>query len=158
MARIKHIAHPISDRALQEPKNMTSEDVLQALSQQREDSMNAASSRSHDDSLGDTSDSGSESWSCDSKDTTSKSDSSKCMKVVAAVAAAGITFDFSISKVGRMHVVAMETHTRYFRKGYCWVPSMDIVLMPQAKEAVVFEDLFSVGLRMPPHSVLVEIL
>jgi hypothetical protein len=35
---------------------------------------------------------------------------------------------------------------------------MESVLDPKENEAVVFEDFFAAGLRIPPHSVLLDIL
>jgi hypothetical protein len=58
----------------------------------------------------DTGDSSSKRRSGDSVDTASKSDSSRHMKVVAAAATMGITFDFGVSNVGRTHVAELATH------------------------------------------------
>jgi hypothetical protein len=46
----------------------------------------------------------------------------------------------------------------YFAEGSAREPGEEIVLEPNSDEAVVFEEFFSVGLRMPPHRVLTEIL
>jgi hypothetical protein len=46
----------------------------------------------------------------------------------------------------------------YFPKGHAWPPGLETVHTPWADEAVVFEDLVSAGLRVPPHPVLTEIL
>jgi hypothetical protein len=69
MVHIKHAAHPISDSALPETRDMASEDVTEALSRQREDSADATSSQSHDDSPANTSDRDNKSWSSGSSDT-----------------------------------------------------------------------------------------
>jgi hypothetical protein len=74
---------------------MAPEDITEALSQQREDSMDAASSQIRDDSLVDTGDSDIESWSGDSKDRAFKSDSSKWLKVATVDATAEIDCGFS---------------------------------------------------------------
>jgi hypothetical protein len=71
---------------------------------------------------------------------------------------ARITFDFGLSNVGRTWVMTLETHTHYFLKGYCWAPNTKTVPAPRANEVVVFDDLFSAGLHILPHPVLVEIL
>jgi hypothetical protein len=55
-------------------------------------------------------------------------------------------------------VATMGTHARYFLKGNDWSLGTETFLMPWVNKAVVFEDLFLVGLRMPSHLVLVEIL
>jgi hypothetical protein len=52
----------------------------------------------------------------------------------------------------------MESYARYFPKGCCRPPSAEYVTEPRANEAIVFEDFFTAGLRMPPHPVLVDIL
>jgi hypothetical protein len=46
----------------------------------------------------------------------------------------------------------------YFAEGMGRVPEEETVLEPQLDEAVVFEEYFSAGLRMPPHPVLANIL
>jgi hypothetical protein len=48
----------------------------------------------------------------------------------------------------------MEAHAQYFLKGYSQAPGLEIVPTPWAIEAVVFEDLFSMRLHMPPHPML----
>jgi hypothetical protein len=157
MVRIKQTAHPISNRVLPKPTNMASEDVAKVLSQQREDSVDAASSWSCDGSL-DTSDSDSKSQSSDSGDTASESDSSKHTKVVTADAAVGITFNFDVSNVGKARVIATETHARYFPKGYYLAVGVETVPTPRMNEVMVFEDLFSAWLCMALHLVQAEIL
>jgi hypothetical protein len=57
-----------------------------------------------------------------------------------------------------MHVVALESHVHYFPKGYYQAPSTETIPVPHVNEAVVFEDMFVVGICMLPHLVLVEIL
>jgi hypothetical protein len=52
----------------------------------------------------------------------------------------------------------MESYTRYFPKGYGQPPDAESVSEPRANKAVIFEDFFAIGLRMPPHLVLVDIL
>jgi hypothetical protein len=46
----------------------------------------------------------------------------------------------------------------YFMKGVGRAPSEETVMEPNIDEAVVFENFFNVGLRMPQHPALVEIL
>jgi hypothetical protein len=46
----------------------------------------------------------------------------------------------------------------YFVEGSSREPVEEIVPEPNSDEAVVFEEFFVVGLRMPPHRVLTEIL
>jgi hypothetical protein len=77
---------------------------------------------------------------------------------VVAAAAAGITFDFNASDVGKACITSMENNTHYFPKGYRRPPSAESVPEPRANEVVVFEDFFIVGLHMPPHLALADIL
>jgi hypothetical protein len=46
----------------------------------------------------------------------------------------------------------------YFAEGSAREPGEEVIPKPAANEAVVFEDFFVVGLRMPPHLVLTDIL
>jgi hypothetical protein len=132
--------------------------VTETLSQQRKGSEDVVSSPKREDSPANTGDSDSKSRSGGSNDTSSESGSSKRAKVAMANVATKITFDFGVSNVGKTRVVAMESHTRYFLKGYCWAPDAETVPTPRANEAVMFKDLFVAGLHMPLHPVLVEIL
>jgi hypothetical protein len=104
--------------------------------------------------LVDSGDSGSKSRSGDSGDMTSNSRTN----VATTVAAIRITFDFGLSNVGRTRVVVLETHTHFLPKGYCQATSAETVPETQTNGAVVFEDLFTTGLCMPPHLVLAGIL
>jgi hypothetical protein len=85
-----------------------------------------------------------------------ESDESSHAKV--ATAAAGIAFDFGLSNVGKACITSLETCACYFPKGYCKASGTKTVSESRANEAVVFEDLLTAGLRMPPHPVLAEIL
>jgi hypothetical protein len=84
-------------------------------------------------------------------------DSVKRMKVTTATTAIRMTFDFSVSKVGKAHIRVME-HVSYFAKGHARPLSLEIVPTPWDDEVAVFEDLFSTGLHMSPHPMLMEIL
>jgi hypothetical protein len=46
----------------------------------------------------------------------------------------------------------------YFVEGEARAPGEETTLEPNDDEVVIFEDFFVAGLRMPPHSVLVNIL
>jgi hypothetical protein len=46
----------------------------------------------------------------------------------------------------------------YFAKGSACEPGEEVILERAANEAVVFEEFFAVGLRMPPHPVLTDIM
>jgi tRNA A37 threonylcarbamoyladenosine synthetase subunit TsaC/SUA5/YrdC len=61
-------------------------------------------------------------------------------------------------KVAEVAAVIEENYARYFPKGYSGAPGAESVLEPHVNEAIVFEDFFTVGLRMPPHPVLSDIL
>jgi hypothetical protein len=58
----------------------------------------------------------------------------------------------------KFRIGSMESYTRYFPKGYGQPPDAESVSEPRANKAVIFEDFFAIGLRMPPHLVLVDIL
>jgi hypothetical protein len=47
---------------------------------------------------------------------------------------------------------------RYFAEGSAREPEEETVPEPTDDEAVVFEEFFTTGLRMPPHPALTEIL
>jgi hypothetical protein len=81
------------------------------------------------------------------------------VKVAAAAAAARIIFNFSLSTLCRedARCCAGNSHA-LFPEGLLLVPDAVTVPAPQANEVVVFKDLFLVGLHMPPHPVLAEIL
>jgi hypothetical protein len=80
------------------------------------------------------------------------------LNVAAAAAAAGITFNFRTFGVVKAQIVSMENYACYFLKGYYRSPGAESVPEPRTKEAIVFEDFFTTGLRMLPHHVLVDIL
>jgi hypothetical protein len=46
----------------------------------------------------------------------------------------------------------------YFAEGLGREPGEETVLEPHPDEAMVFEEFFTTGLRMPPHPVLADIL
>jgi hypothetical protein len=52
----------------------------------------------------------------------------------------------------------MESYACYFPTGYGQPPSAENVSKTRANEAIIFEDFFTVGLHMPLHLVLVDIL
>jgi hypothetical protein len=57
--------------------------------------------------------------------------------------------------VSRIHEM---TENNYFVKGMGHEPGEGTVPEPNGDEAVVFEEFFTAGLRMPPHLVLADIL
>jgi hypothetical protein len=99
-----------------------------------------------------------ESQSSDFGDSETASDNSVRLKVAAAAALAGISYDFGPSTIMKAHLRSLENNTHYFSKGYERPPSAESVLVPRANEVVVFEDFFTAGLHMLPHLVLVDIL
>jgi hypothetical protein len=99
-----------------------------------------------------------ESQSGDSKDSETSSDSSTRLKVAAAAALAGITYYFGQSTVMKTRLGSLGNHGHYFPMGYGRPPGAESMPEPQADEAIMFEDFFSAGLHMPPHSVLLDIL
>jgi hypothetical protein len=90
MVHIKHMACLISNKALSGLKNISSEDVTETLSQQQEGSMDAVLSTSRDDSMANTGNNNSESRSGGPNGI-----------------AAGITFYFGISNMGKVHIATM---------------------------------------------------
>jgi hypothetical protein len=59
-----------------------------------------------------------ESRSGDSGDSETASDSSGRLKVLAAAALAGISYDFGLSSVTKVRVRSMENYAHYFTEGY----------------------------------------
>jgi hypothetical protein len=92
-----------------------------------------------------------------SKLTTFDMGSTKKVKVTTAVAAAGITFNFGMSTMGRERVQELEG-LLYFVKDGTRSLGPEIVPEPQPNEVMVFEDLFTIELHKPPHSLLTDIL
>jgi hypothetical protein len=79
-----------------------------------------------------------ESQSGDSEDSETASDNSGRLKVAAAVALAGISYDFGLSNIMTTHVGSMESYARYFPKGYGRPPGVESVPEPRANEVVIF--------------------
>jgi hypothetical protein len=79
------------------------------------------------------------------------------MVKVAAAAAAGMTCDFSSSTIGKDWIWTIGGLS-YFAKGSAWALGSESVSESCIDKAVIFEDLFTAGLRMPPHPVLTDIL
>jgi hypothetical protein len=80
------------------------------------------------------------------------------MKIGIEAALAGISYDFGKSGITKAHIASLENLAHYFPKGYGRAPGAESVLDPHEDEAVVFEDFFATGLRMPPHPILLDIL
>jgi hypothetical protein len=118
--------------------------------QQREASTKAASSHGAESDC--------ESKSSDSGDSEAASDKFGHLKVMAAAALAGISYNFGLSNIKKTHVGSMESYTHYFPEGYGQPPSAEFVPEPRANDAIIFEDFFTAELRMPPLSVIVDIL
>jgi hypothetical protein len=67
------------------------------------------------------------------------------------------SYYFMSSTVTVSRIREMIDHS-YFTEGMGCAPREETVLEPNASEAVVFDEFFTVGLRMPPHLVLSDIL
>jgi hypothetical protein len=80
------------------------------------------------------------------------------LKVAAAAALPGISYDFGSSTIMKARLASLENNTHYFLKGYGRPPGAESIPDPRVNKAMVFEDFFAVGLCMPPHPVLVDIL
>jgi hypothetical protein len=99
-----------------------------------------------------------ESQSGDSGDNETTFDNSRHMKVVVLAALARISYNFGQSNITKTRIGSMESYACYFPKGYGRAPGTEFVPEHRANEAVIFKDFFVVGLHMPPHPVLVDIL
>jgi hypothetical protein len=58
----------------------------------------------------------------------------------------------------KTRLAMFKNHDHYFPKGYSRAPDVEFVPVPRADEAILFEDFFITGLRMPPHLVPLDIL
>jgi hypothetical protein len=99
-----------------------------------------------------------ENTSRDTDDSGDTSDNGGYVKIGTEAALAGISYDFGLSKVKISRITSLKKSARYFPMGFARAPGMESVPAPQENEAVVFEDFFIDGLRIPPHPVLREIL
>jgi hypothetical protein len=99
-----------------------------------------------------------ESQSGDSKDNETSSDTSTCLKVAVAAALTGITYDFGQLTMMKTCLGSLRNHGCYFPRGYGRPPGVESVPEPWPNEVVMFEDLFTAGLRMRQHPILVDIL
>jgi hypothetical protein len=94
----------------------------------------------------------------DPGDSETASDNSGRLKVAAAGVLTGFSCDFGPSNIMKIRIGSMESCAHYFPKGYGRPPAAESVPEPRVIEAIVFDDLIAVGLRMPPHLVLIDIL
>jgi hypothetical protein len=67
------------------------------------------------------------------------------------------SYDFGSSSVTVGRIQQLES-LGYFAEGSTHEPGEETIPEPNTDEAVVFEEFFVVGLRMPPHPVFTEIL
>jgi hypothetical protein len=151
MVHIKYIAHLVNIRVSFETESMASDEALEASEKWREALAEATPSRNVEGS-------DCESQSSNSEDSKTAFDDSGCLKVAAVAATVGITYDFGASSIVKVHIGSLENYARCFPKGYIWAPGVELVSEPRVNEAIIFEDFFTVGLRMPPHPVLTDIL
>jgi hypothetical protein len=86
------------------------------------------------------------------------SDSDRHVKIGVEAALVGMSYDFGQSTLTKAHVMSLKSFACYFLKGFARSPSAESVLDPWENEAVVFEDFFIAGLRIPPHPILLDIL
>jgi hypothetical protein len=93
-----------------------------------------------------------------SHDDETASDNGGRVKIGAKVALAGISYDVGKSGVTKAHIDSLESFAHYFLKGYGRAHGAESVPNPHEDKAVVFEDFFAAGLRMPLHPVLLDIL
>jgi hypothetical protein len=64
---------------------------------------------------------------------------------------------FGLSTITVGKIKEMEERG-YFPEGEGRAPGAETVLVPNSDEAVIFEDFYIAGLRMPPHLALADIL
>jgi hypothetical protein len=93
-----------------------------------------------------------------SGDSETASDNGNRVKIGAEATLAGIIYDFGQLTIMKARLASFESFARYFPKGYARPPSAESIPVPHEDEAVVFKDFFIVGLRTPPHPVLLDIL
>jgi hypothetical protein len=146
MVHIKFTAHTKTPVVSSEFESIASDKTLDISTQSKE-----ASTEQREESLADqqreaSTKAGSshgvesvrESQSGDSEDSETASDNSGRLKVAAAVALAGISYDFGLSNIMNTHVGSMESYARYFPKGYGRPPGVESVPEPRANEVVIF--------------------
>jgi hypothetical protein len=94
----------------------------------------------------------------DTGDSGNVSDNGGHVKIAAEDALAGVSYDFGLLKVTRAHITTLKSSFHFFPKGFAQLPGIEYVPNPKENEVVVFKDFFTVGLRIPPHTVLLDIL
>jgi hypothetical protein len=67
------------------------------------------------------------------------------------------SYDFEPSTVTVGHTQQLEA-LGYFIEGSACEPGEEVIPKPAIDEAIVFEEFFAIGLRMPPHPALTDIL
>jgi hypothetical protein len=92
------------------------------------------------------------------EDSEGDSDTAMHLKVAAVAALVVVTYDFGQSTMTKTHLGSLGKHGHYFPKGYGHPPGAESVPEPRPNKAAVFEDFFNVGLHIPPHPVLLDIL
>jgi hypothetical protein len=112
MVRIKHTTRPINVRVPSELESIACDKALEASPSRMEASVEVTASWSvevsdnHESRLG------------SSEEMESAFNDSKYTKVAAA---AGITFDFGASDIGKARIMSMENNAHYFLEGYLTV-------------------------------------
>jgi hypothetical protein len=67
------------------------------------------------------------------------------------------SYDFGASSITLGHIHQLES-LRYFVEASAHEPREETVPEPADNEAIVFEEFFAAGLRMPPHPAFTKIL
>jgi hypothetical protein len=80
------------------------------------------------------------------------------VKIGAEASLAGMNYDFGQSKVTRGRISDLKNSIHFFPKGFTQPLGVESVPVPRENEAVVFDDFFIVGLRIPLHPMLLDIL
>ena len=68
----------------------------------------------------------------------------------------GHTVEFGTSRISSVRVLEMQ-RLGYFGNGVGWAPGAEKVPEPEG-ELIVFEAFFAIGLRLPTHRFVVEVL
>jgi hypothetical protein len=166
MVQIKFCSHPSIPAALFTPLPMASEDAANVFVGHKvsltewldvilgdEEPVVSTEVTSEPDARSEESDA-----SGDTGDSGDALDNGGHVKIGVDVALAGISFDFGRSKVTKGRISDLKSSCRFFPKGFARPPGTESISVPNKDEAVVFEDFFTAGLRIPPHPMLLDIL
>jgi hypothetical protein len=90
-------------------------------------------------------------------DTGNASNNGGHVKIGADTTLASVSYNFGQPKVMRGHISDLGNSSCFLLKGFAQPPGIESVPNPKENEAVVFEDFFIADLRIPLHTVLLDI-